>query len=156
MTKYARPNWAPGEPEVKPEEDRFGEISEEEMKRFPSDYPDEAFIVVDLMRPNVEGWVQELETTHYPPDTAKNAEFEFFLVKWPKDVMMLWAIIGIPLKDIHLAEELAKKYKLHLTPQARPMVMGPTGPQWFPIDEGKNVYTVQGGYEGASHLKKVK
>src|SRR5262245_46473775 len=70
------------------------------------------FWFISLMqRPLAKLLTVALEYRYYPPGTAKNSNFLYFLVDW-KD--QLFYAVGIPKEDRHLADSIAADYGLRL------------------------------------------
>lgn len=138
MTEHSRPNWAPGMLETDAQEK---ELTDKEMFSFPSKNPHQAFLIGAPSRPGFTAFIQELEYFHYAPDTERNALFELIITKWQE---MMWVTVAVPLKELQIAEELAKKYEFHLLKGTTPMAITPEGEEWFPMEQRENVFCVQG------------
>jgi hypothetical protein len=49
-------------------------------------------------RPGGSLFCTKLEYEHFPPRTARNKLYDFYILKWPDDAM-LWFIVGIPVEE---------------------------------------------------------
>lgn len=142
MTDKARANWQPGMPEVNPS---HGPVDPEELKVLPQKNPHQAFIIGAPFRAGFSSFMMEVEYTMYEPDTAKNAELELILTKFPSDSELIWATLIVPMRDLETIRKVAEKYNFTLKPNLVILELGPKGEEVFPINTGDNVFAVQGG-----------
>lgn len=120
---------------------RVQKIDSQNVIELATKNPDKAFIIADNFRPGYTPYLQELEYTHYTPDTEKNSLFELLLIRWED---LVWAVAVIPLADLSIAEEVGKTYNFRLAQGCTPVIIGGEESVPFPIKSADNVFSVQG------------
>lgn len=99
-------------------------------------------IVSLSLRPNVGKFFQNLEETHYPPNTPTNQLYEFYVLSWEE---VRWYVAMIPMNDWDKAQAEAKNLGFKLADGVPTMFSG-DGAVHFPLD-GQYVYTIEGEYK---------
>lgn len=115
-----------------------------------ADDPDKVHFILQADRLGSKMFCVKLEYEHYPPRSGRNKFLDFHIIQWPYDdngrPILLWFVIGIPKKDLHIAEQVANETGMALEQGAIPVMIfqkgGSAVEERFPM-EGNNCYTVK-------------
>jgi hypothetical protein len=91
-----------------------------------------------MERPGLQGCMEELEWTHYPPDTPAGDQFQLRVLQWSG---LWWALISIPIGDKHLMDAVAARHGLRAG-EGTIISAGPDGVFRFPA-RGDRVFSLQ-------------
>lgn len=113
--------------------------------------PGKSNFAVLAWRVGVNGWMTELEYTHFKPDTEANNDFWLSLMKWPDDSKMLWVIVTIPSSYEKIALALLWKHGLKTMVGHTHMAIDSKGPHVFPL-QGENVFCLENHSQGGPNV----
>lgn len=105
-------------------------ITNEMLQRMADD-PDWFHVVCMMVRPGCYLFMRKLELEHYRPATPRNNLFYVTQIKWQE---MEWTVISIPLKERHLADQVAKECGMAFEDGIPHVIGGPLGVARFPMN----------------------
>lgn len=103
--------------------------------------PDRLTLITIGTRPGVTRFLITLEHQHFPPSTARNAEFQLILVKWPDDGPLLWYVVIVPLLTFPEVRRVAAETGMRVA-DGVPTLLERSGVRRFPIDHGR-AFTIE-------------
>lgn len=112
---------------------------------------------MDPPRPGIQIFCAILEYKYFPPQTEKNKDFIFQIIKWGvEEIKMLYAIASIPVEKKAYAEAVAKVTGMRIA-NGVPTLLDHKGQHRFPVDV-PNAFTIENEpghpiYKSSHHAK---
>lgn len=105
--------------------------------------PTKVHYIMQCDRPGTQLFCVKLEYEHFAPRSGRNKLFDFHIVKWPPDdgFVLMWFIVGIPVGERHLAEQVAQECGLVIK-EGVPIMLSATTQHAFPMS-GPQVFSLE-------------
>lgn len=127
------------------EDPNLQDVSDEHVAKLGINHPDKLYLIIWMIRPRVDVFVQELEYGHFPPGTALNDLFQMYILKRPQDEHFpSWSIVEVPMVSRPIVDALLAKHRLRRA-DGIPRLIRKRGDETlsFPVIDSPNIFTVE-------------